>query len=159
MKIEMRALDSLKEYGKNPRVIPPAAIEAVAKSLKAFGWRQPIVVDAEGVIIVGHARAKAAWSLGMTEVPVHVANLTPAQAKAYRIADNQTATLAAFDDDLLAAELADLKALDFDLDSLGFDADELAEKMAGPVPVDLSPSHHDDVDHIRCPKCGFEFAL
>jgi site-specific DNA-methyltransferase (adenine-specific) len=74
--------------------------------------RQPIVVDEEGVFIVGRTRLKAALKLGMTEVPVHVAHgLTPEQARAYCIADNQTATIAEWDDDLLEGELAGLKAM------------------------------------------------
>ena len=81
-----------------------------------------------GVIVVGHTRYKAALKLGYTEVPVHVAvGLSPAQIKAYRIADNQTATLAEWDFDLLPMELADLQRLDFDLGLLGFDHDELAK--------------------------------
>jgi site-specific DNA-methyltransferase (adenine-specific) len=89
MRIELRPLDSITPYDKNPR-LNDAAVEAVARSLKEFGWRQPVVVDKDNVIVVGHTRWKAAKSLGMTEVPVHVAHeLTPEQAKAYRIADNR----------------------------------------------------------------------
>jgi ParB-like chromosome segregation protein Spo0J len=70
----------------------------VAASIREFGFRQPIVVDEDGVIIVGHTRYKAARKLGLEEVPVHVAvGLTPAQAKAYRLTDNQTATLSAWE--------------------------------------------------------------
>jgi ParB-like chromosome segregation protein Spo0J len=115
----------IKPYDQNPR-INDAAVDAVAASIKEFGFRQPIVVDEEGVIIVGHTRYKAALKLGITEVPVHVARgLTPAQAKAYRIADNQTAALSQFDENLLSVELAELQALDFDLNLTGFSADEL----------------------------------
>jgi hypothetical protein len=98
----------------------------VAASLRAFGWRQPIVVDEEGVIIVGHTRYKAALKLGWTEAPVHVAvGLSPAQAKAYRLADNQTATLSSWDDDKLPLELMGLQEMGFDLDLTGFSGDEL----------------------------------
>jgi ParB-like chromosome segregation protein Spo0J len=117
-------------YDRNPR-LNDQAVDAVAASLKAFGFRQPIVVDAEGVIIVGHTRWKAAKKLGLTQVPVHVAtDLTPEQVKAYRIADNQTATLAEWDMELLPIELRDLQAQDFDLGLLGFDKDKLAELLA-----------------------------
>ena len=112
-------------YANNPRH-NDAAVDAVAASIREFGFRQPIVVDEEGVIIVGHTRYKAALKLGLEEVPVHVAvGLTPAQAKAYRIADNQTATLSDWDDDKLPLELADLQEMDFDLNLTGFSADEL----------------------------------
>src|SRR3954467_13929888 len=72
MQIEMWSIDRVKPYDKNPR-INDAAVDAVARSLQEFGWRQPIVVDEDGVIIVGHTRYKAALKLGYTEVPVHVA--------------------------------------------------------------------------------------
>ena len=130
MLITFRPIDDLKPYDKNPR-LNDGAVEAVAKSLREFGFRQPIVVDGDDVIIVGHTRWKAAKLLGLAQVPVHVAdNLTPEQAKAYRIADNQTATIAEWDMELLPIELGELKALDFDMTLLGFDPDELIEAMA-----------------------------
>ena len=93
MNVEMRPIDSIKPYPNNPR-LNDQAVEAVAQSIREYGFRQPIVVDEAGVIVVGHTRFKAAQKLGMTTVPVHVAvGLTPAQLKAYRIADNQTASL------------------------------------------------------------------
>jgi len=127
MKIELWPVSRVKPYPNNPRVNDDA-VDAVAASLREFGFRQPIVVDAEGVIICGHTRFKAAQKLGLEKVPVHVAkDLTPAQIKAYRIADNQTASLAEWDYDLLPIELADLQGMDFNLDLLGFDPDELAK--------------------------------
>src|SRR3954467_15624487 len=124
MEVEMRPVGSIRPYQNNPRD-NDAAVDAVAASLKAFGFRQPLVVDEGDVIIVGHTRYKAALKLGMTEVPVHVARgLTPEQARAYRIADNQTATLSAWDDDKLAAELIALQKADFDLSLTGFPEDE-----------------------------------
>src|SRR5580698_1947674 len=97
MKVEPRAIDSIRPYENNRR-LNDAAVDAVAASIREFGFRQPIVVDEEGVIIVGHTRYFAAIKLGMTTVPVHVAvGLSPAQAKAYRIADNQTATMSQWD--------------------------------------------------------------
>jgi DNA modification methylase len=108
-------------------------VDAVAASIREFGFRQPIVVDAQGVIIVGHTRYKAALKLGLQSVPVHVAQgLTPAQIKAYRIADNQTATLAQWDYDLLPIELAELQQLDIDLRLTGFSADDLLHLLAPP---------------------------
>jgi DNA modification methylase len=137
MQIEPRDIDSIRPYHQNPRV-NDGAVAAVARSLQTFGWRQPIVVDKEGVIVVGHTRYKAAKSLGMTQVPVHVAHeLTPEQARAYRLADNQTATIAEWDLELLPIEIGELKALDFDLSSLGWSADELSEIMAPPANAGL----------------------
>jgi DNA modification methylase len=127
MKVELRSLTDIRPYEQNPR-INDDAVEAVMASLREFGFRQPIVVDVDGVIICGHTRYKAAQRLGLEKVPVHVAkDLTPAQIKAYRIADNQTASLAEWNYDMLPIELADLQGLDFNLDLLGFDQDELAK--------------------------------
>src|SRR5262245_60778504 len=93
-------------YARNARKISPRAIDKVAASIKEFGFRQPIVVDGEGVIIVGHCRFLAAQKLGLSEVPVHAAtNLTPAQVKAYRLADNRTNQETDWDYDLLGPEL------------------------------------------------------
>ena len=131
MKIEQRNIDDIRPYEGNPRV-NDAAVDAVAASLREFGWRQPVVVDADGVIVCGHTRWKAAKKLGLEKAPVHVAkDLTPAQIKAYRLADNQTAGLSDWDFELLPIELGDLQAMDFDLGLLGFDPDELA-RLLGP---------------------------
>ncbi len=130
MKVESRPIDEILPYARNPRD-NDAAVDAVAASLKEFGWRQPIVIDEEGVIIAGHTRYKAARRLGMVEVPVHVAKgLTPAQAKAYRLADNRTADYAAWDEELLPLELADLSALEYDLAATGFTQEELDRLLA-----------------------------
>ena len=128
MKVTQRDIDSITPYDKNPRVNDDA-VDKVAASLKEFGFRQPIVVDKEGVVIVGHTRLKAAKQLGMTKVPVHVADLKPEQARAYRVADNQTATLAGWDDELLYQEMLDIKDDGTDLDLLGFSDDEIAELL------------------------------
>src|SRR5262245_29697787 len=108
MKIELWPISRIKPYAQNPR-INDSAVDAVAASLREFGFRQPIVVDTECVIVCGHTRFKAAIKLGIEKVPVHVAkDLTPEQIRAYRIADNQTATLAEWNIDLLPLELSQL---------------------------------------------------
>src|SRR6266850_5402731 len=138
MNIELRPINQIKPYDKNPRH-NDEAVDAVAASITEFGFRQPIVVDGDGVIVVGHTRYKAAQKLGMEEVPVHVAtDLTPAQAKAYRIADNQTATIATWDKDLLPLELRDLQGMNFDLNTLGFDEEELAQFLPGDPTLGLT---------------------
>src|SRR5438874_3722223 len=105
MHVVERPIASVRPYDQNPRINDPA-VDAVVASIKEFGFRQPIVVDEQGVIIVGHTRYKAALKLGMTEVPVHVAvGLSPEQARAYRIADNQTNRLSEWDFDKLPLEL------------------------------------------------------
>jgi DNA modification methylase len=136
--VELRPIDAIRPYEGNPRVNDDA-VDAVARSLAEFGFRQPIVVDADGVIIVGHTRWKAARKLGLAKVPVHVAtDLPPEKVKAYRIADNQTATLAEWDFELLPVELKDLEQADYDLSLLGFDEDELAHLLDGDVAEGLT---------------------
>jgi DNA modification methylase len=129
MKVDLWPIANVRLYDKNPRNNDDA-VPAVAASLREFGWRQPIVVDRDGVIICGHTRYKAAVHLGLKQVPVHVAEeLTPAQIKAYRLADNKTAELAEWNMELLPLEMADLKGQNYDLELLGFDADELADLL------------------------------
>ncbi len=126
--VEERAIDAVTPYEKNPRV-NDQAVDAVVDSIREFGFRQPIVVDPEGVIIVGHTRLKAAKKLGLETVPVHVADLPPEKVQALRIADNQTATLADWDFELLPLEIAALQGLDYDLSHLGFDEETLAKYL------------------------------
>jgi DNA modification methylase len=132
MLVQMRPIDTIRPYENNPR-LNDAGVDAVAASIRAYGFRQPLVVDEQGVIVVGHTRYKAALKLGLQEVPVHVATgLSPEQLKAYRIADNQTATLSGWDDGKLLEELTALQQMDFDLDLTGFSADELSRLLAPP---------------------------
>jgi hypothetical protein len=129
MKVDMRPINSIRPYENNPR-LNDAAVDAVAASIRQFGFRQPTVVDEAGVIIVGHTRYKAAQKLGLQEVPVHVAvGLSPAQAKAYRLADNQTAQLSGWDDDKLTQEIAQLQDMDIDLSLTGFSPEDLTRLL------------------------------
>ncbi|MGD1096996.1 MAG: DNA modification methylase [Bryobacteraceae bacterium] len=131
MVVTISPLDKIRPYARNARQIPPRAVDKVAASIQEFGWRQPIVVDKDGVVIVGHVRLLAAQKLGLTEAPVHVAlNLTPAQVRAYRLLDNRSHEETAWDDHLLGLELLDLKGLDFDLELTGFDLGEIKDLLA-----------------------------
>lgn len=128
MRIESRSIDSIHPYEKNPRK-NAAAIDVVVGYLKQFGFRQPIVVDKDGVIIVGHTRFAAAKKLGMVSVPVHVAaDMSETDAQAYRLTDNQAAEFAQWDFGLLKDELFDLKEQDFDIEMLAFD-ESLIEQL------------------------------
>lgn len=112
-------------YANNPRT-NEHAIDTVAASLKRFGWRQPLVVDEAGVLIVGHTRHAAALSLGWTEVPVHVAvGLDADDARAYRLMDNRSHEDSDWEQAKLAGELKALLANDFDMLFTGFDEQEL----------------------------------
>jgi len=129
MEIELWELSRIRPYDKNPRH-NDQAVEAVARSIREYGFKQPIVVDADGVIIVGHTRWKAARKLGLEKVPVHVArDLSPEQVKAYRIADNKTAELAEWNYELLPIELGELAGMNYDLGLLGFSEEELAKLL------------------------------
>jgi DNA modification methylase len=126
MKIEIVDINTIKPYENNPRKLKDSAIEKVAKSIKEFGFRQPIVVDKEKIIVVGHTRYRASKKLGLTNVPITIAdNLTPEQINAYRIADNRTNEEAEWDIELLKTELKDLQLKDFDLDLTAFNEDEI----------------------------------
>jgi len=136
--VEIRRIDSIRPYENNPRQ-NDQAVDAVAASLREFGWKQPIVVDADGVIICGHTRYKAAQKLGLDKVPVHVAtDLSPEQVRAYRIADNKTADLADWDFEILPIEIAALQDAGFNLDVLAFDDKELAQLLAGDLKQGLT---------------------
>jgi DNA modification methylase len=144
MKVEIWPIENVIPYARNPRHIPQSAVNKVAASIREFGFRQPIVVDQNGVIIVGHVRLLAAQQLELTNVPVHVATeLTVAQVNAYRLADNRTNEEATWDMESLALELASLKLEEFDLDLTGFNLDEidqlLAEKTEGLTDEDVAP--------------------
>ena len=122
LRVKYVPISDVRPYEGNPRR-NDQAVDAVAASLREFGWRQPIVVDADGTIVVGHTRYKAALSLGMDEVPVVVASdLTPEQIAAYRLADNRVGELAEWDSELLAQELDGLA--DLDMSQFGFDSGE-----------------------------------
>lgn len=146
MQITLAKLSEIHPYPKNARKIPQSAIDAVAKSIQEFGWQQPIVVDRDGVIIVGHCRLLAAHKLGLAEAPVHVAeHLTPAQVRQYRLMDNRSHEEAKWDMDILTAEMLELKALDLDLSLTGFSSGELDRMTRNPL------DGEDDVPPV--PEC------
>lgn len=142
---KMTKLSEIRPYEKNPRIIPQAAVDAVARSIQAFGFRQPIVVDGNGVILAGHTRYKAAQQLGLEEVPVvWQTDITDLQARGYRIADNKTAEISTWDREALDDEVRDIAAqCDADLDALGLADWELErilqETQASWLPEEEAP--------------------
>ena len=126
-KIVLRPLASLVPYASNSRTHTPEQISLIARSIEAFGFTNPILVDGENGVVAGHARLKAAQKLGLAEVPtIELSWLTPAEKQAYIIADNQTAIAGAgWDAEMLRLELGDLKELGFDLSLTGFDEVQL----------------------------------
>jgi len=130
MKIELADINTIKPYPNNPRKLSDIAIEKVSKSIKEFGFRQPIVVDKDRIIVVGHTRYRASKKLGYKQVPITIAeNLTKEQINAYRIADNRTNEEAKWDDELLKMELKELEYKDFDLKMTGFDDKQINDLL------------------------------
>jgi ParB-like chromosome segregation protein Spo0J len=151
--------EELIPYTNNPKEHPDEQVKKIASSIKNYGWDQPIVVDSDGEIIKGHGRMQAAERLGLDTVPViRRDDLTDAEAKAARIADNKTAE-SAWDDDLLATEIETIP--EFDAETLGFDESELDELLE-PADMDV-PDEFDEVDdeeietEHKCPECGYEW--
>lgn len=153
-----KELHELREYANNPRN-NDNAVAAVAASIKEFGFKVPIVIDANGVIIAGHTRAKAAATLGLQTVPCIVADdLTEEQIKAFRLADNKTGELAGWDFAKLEEELA---GLEMDMSAFGF-------TMSDDVDIDdffTDAEEKDDEDEdeepqrVQCPHCGEWFEV
>jgi ParB-like chromosome segregation protein Spo0J len=142
MKIEQWPLEKPIPYARNARVCPESAIAKVAASIHEFGFKNPILVDGGGVIIAGHTRLLAAQRLGLETVPVVVASdLSAAQVKAYRLADNRTAQETSWDYEMLEIELQELVALEYDVVVTGFDAQELLDLKgdAGLGPEETQP--------------------
>lgn len=162
LKIEYIDTEKLIPYINNPR-INDEAVDVVAASIKEFGFKNPILIDKENVIIAGHTRLKAAKKLGLKEVPViRVEDLTERQIKAFRIADNKTVEFADWDMELLQLELEELEDMftgfseeekeiifsvsDIDIDSFFEDTEETNKKK-------------EEEEEIQCPHCGMYFKL
>lgn len=149
MKIELMPLDQVVPYARNPR-INAHAVDKVASSIKEFGFRQPIVVDAEHVIVVGHVRYEAAKRLGLKKVPVHIAaELTPEQIKAYRITDNRVGEESEWDKALLQLEIVELEEAAFSAELLGFNDEELRDIKAavdGLLEDGFGDDENDDIE-------------
>ena len=147
MNIVMMKISDIKEYENNPRKNDDA-VDAVASSIKSFGFKVPVIVDSNNVIIAGHTRVKACKKLGITEVPCVIADdLTEDQIKAFRLADNKVSEKASWNIELLSEELEDL---DLDMDQFGFEIDDdfiddyLDEKETKDINKHL----------LKCPACG-----
>jgi DNA modification methylase len=134
MKIEQIQTEKLIPYARNSRTHSDEQIAQIMASIKEFGFTNPILIDEDGQIIAGHGRTIAAQRLQMKAVPcIRLSHLTPAQKKAYVIADNKLALNAGWDDELLKIELSELREEDFDLSLTGFDDDELNNLLAEAV--------------------------
>jgi DNA modification methylase len=148
-KIALWPTDKLIPYARNARTHSDAQVAQIAASIAEFGWTNPILAGSDGVIVAGHGRLAAAQKLGLASVPVVVLDhLTATQRRALVIADNRIAENAEWDEAMLRVELADLQDEGFDLDLTGFDADALAELMAGEEPVNDGQTDEDAVPDV-----------
>jgi len=134
MEIQIRQIDKLVLYARNPRK-NDAAVDQMCGSIREFGFKIPCLVRGDGEVIDGHLRLKAARKLGMTDIPVILCDeWTPAQVKAFRIMVNRSATWADWDEELLKIELLDLQASDYDLALTGFDTKEIDDLILDDTP-------------------------
>ena len=159
MNVQEIEIDKIIPYINNPR--KNLNIDQVAGSIKEFRFQQPIVVDKDFVIIVGHTRFEAAKKLNYQKVPVVVADLPQNKAKAYRIADNRLNEDSGWNNELLNVEIQDLLNSNFNLDILGFAPGELDTLLAESNETGEGESFDEIEDTLKakntCPKCGYEW--
>ena len=157
LQIVYKKIDELIPYENNPRN-NDGAIEAVAKSIKEFGFKVPLVIDKDGEIAAGHTRLKAAKELGLEEVPCIIADdLTPEKIKAFRLADNKVGELAEWDFELLESEFEDLEGLDLFTGFEDFEIDSLTSSVDVDHFFEDTEEHHNKPKLITCPHCGKTF--
>lgn len=170
MKIEIRPVDSLKEYGNNARTITEAEVDYIARCISEVGFLAPVVVEADGTIVCGHAATRAARKAGLSEIPCVIADgMSDEQVRAFRLADNKTATMAMWNTEKLTAEFAKLTDERFGLEGLGFDprmfglaAGKDGEPGGGTASdtsreIDLDGEYSDEEFDYECPHCGLKF--
>ena len=155
MKIIEKKISQIIPYENNPRD-NEGAVDAVAASIREFGFKVPIIIDKNNVIVAGHTRLKAAQKLGLESVPCVLADdLTEEQVKGFRIADNKTAELADWDFDLLRSEMKKIGGID--MSEFGFMVEELKkEKETAQEKVE---EDRREVERIICPRCGAVVAI
>lgn len=148
LKVELRPVSGLKPAKRNARRHSERQIAQIKASIGRYGFLNPVLVDAEGSIIAGHGRVEAARALHMSEVPVLcIAHLTPAEVKAYALADNRIAENATWDAADLRAEIAELALeVDFDLELTGFSTGEIEVIIDGRTPKDLAADEVPELD-------------
>ena len=157
LEIIYKRLDELKPYENNPRK-NAKAVQPVANSIAEFGFKVPMVIEADGTIVTGHTRYLAAQELGMDEVPCLIADdLTPEQVRAFRMADNKVGEFAAWDFSKLEDELAKLTELDMTL--FGFDGDWDVDLDAFFEDKEETPAKEVEPQKVQCPHCGEWFEL
>ena len=164
--IENISTVDLIPYARNSRTHSDEQVAQIMASIREFGFCNPVLIDATGTIIAGHGRVMAATRMKLETVPcLRLTHLTDAQRRAYVIADNRIALSSGWDSELLANELSDLHADEFDMALLGFDVDELAKllEMEDNTQDEEPDSSTKEIDpdefemQCKCPRCQFEF--
>ena len=159
MKIINKNVDELIPYINNPRQNDDA-VDAVASSIKNFGFKVPIVIDNDNEIVTGHTRLKAAKKLGLEEVPCIVADdLTPEKIKAFRLADNKVAEFAEWDFELLESEFNELKGTDLFTGFEDFEIDSFTSNIDVDDFFEETEDHHSGPKTATCPNCGETFEI
>ena len=152
MEIKMIKVEELKPYENNPRMNDDA-VKLVANSIKNFGFKVPIIIDKNGVIVAGHTRYKASQELGLKEVPCIIADdLTEEQIKAFRLADNKVSERATWDYDLLDMELSDI--LDINMEDFGFAIQDINLDINDDDFIQDTEITKSKEKEIVCPNCG-----
>ena len=132
LQVEYVLVDDLKFYERNTRTHSDDQVAQLSKSIKEFGFTNPVLIDEDGVLIAGHGRTTAAKLLGLKEIPaIRLSGLSEAQRKALRIADNKLALEAGWDEELLVIELQELEDIGFDVSLTGFNFEELEALISG----------------------------
>lgn len=164
---ETRGMDQIHPYPKNPRKISRTAVDAVKESIEKYGYRQPIVVDPDGVIVVGHTRYQALMELGYEEVTVYVTDIPAERAHEYRLVDNRTSEMTSWDNDALVYELREFEGdlAERMFPDLSLEVDQLEDAEVGQDELDramekvLTPKERAEIGTTiaTCPACSSTF--
>lgn len=158
MEIKTVKISKLIPHPKNPRIHPDSAIEKLTKSIKEFGWTNPILVSKDNFILAGHARLKAAERAGLKEVPVIYLPFEGSKAEAYMIADNKIQDETEWDFPKLKDLLQELDTGEFDIEITGFDENEIENLMTQFFNPDEQKEYDENIETTnKCPKCGYEW--
>ncbi len=157
LQIEYVKTSELTPFVGNPRKHPDEAIAKLVKSIKHFGWTNPILLGANGTVLAGHARLKAAAKAGIAEVPAIRLPLSGDDAAAYVIADNKTAELTEWDWPKLGDLFGELDTGELDLEVTGFDLDEIEGLVSGLDEAKKNQSPEAEPKQVECPECGHKF--
>ena len=153
MQIHIISIHDIRAYENNPRKIPEEAIDKVANSIKEFGFKVPVILDKDNIIVAGHTRILAAKKLNIEEIPCIIADdLTDEQIKAFRLADNKVGELSVWDFKKLDIELEELN---FDMSDFGFEV-EITNTISDNQEIDIEDFSDEKFTH-ECPRCKFRF--